>query len=181
MKQVYFKLTQKNNPVHPEQGPKLYATRVPLKTVTAETLAEELVNRSGISEIDAFNAINGLTFILAEHLSNGDTVDFGRLGRFFITLSSKGVVEGESLAQKDIRIKRVAFRPGTAIKKSLNDVQFVDIKNVKALKGIRPDQLEHAIESMEKDVEVSPFADEFDGLSLIDETDNFTSDSQTEE
>jgi nucleoid DNA-binding protein len=84
-----------------------------------------LEKRSGMTKLDSLNAINALNYILADQLASGNRVNFGRLGKFYLSITSDGSDDEFGIDPKTIRVKKIHFNPGKEIKKVLAEAKFV--------------------------------------------------------
>ncbi|MDR0982726.1 MAG: HU family DNA-binding protein, partial [Culturomica sp.] len=88
---INYVLSQKGNPLKPEEPKKWYATAKSTGELTLKKLSQEIAEGSTtVSDTDVLAVLNDLTKILRRHLSNGEIVRFGDFGSFQIGITGAG-------------------------------------------------------------------------------------------
>jgi predicted histone-like DNA-binding protein len=122
---INYVLSQKGNPLKPEEPKKWYATAKSTGELTLKKLSQEIAEGSTtVSDTDVLAVLNDLTKILRRHLSNGEIVRFGDFGSFQITIGSEGIESEEKFNASLIKTKKVRFRPGVDLREMLQTLKF---------------------------------------------------------
>jgi len=122
---VKYVVSQRGNPLKPEEPKKWYASAKSSGDFTFRKLSKEIAEGSTtVSDTDVLAVLNDLTKILRRHLDNGEIVRFGDFGSFQITLGSSGAETEAKFSASLIKSKKVTFRPGIDLKQMLNNVKF---------------------------------------------------------
>ena len=106
---------QKINPRDLTAPKQYYAILERGDDVSFEELIKFIGEMSGINEPYIVAIMRTLEKVIIEQLSHGRYVHLGRLGTFYLSLSSNGVEKEEDLSSKDIRSMRIRFRPGKVL------------------------------------------------------------------
>ena len=114
---IKFKLIQKNDL---KGGKKFYPQVITNGNVSFTKLCQEISERSSLTEGDVKNCLDRLSYVLANHLSDGQNVNLGDLGSFGMNVRGEGVVsEADFSTNRYMRRPTLRFHPG----KRLRDVQ----------------------------------------------------------
>lgn len=125
---VKYSISEKNNPLKPEQPKKWYANAKSSGELTLKKLSKEIsAGSTTVSDTDVLAVLNDLTKILCRHLENGEIVRLGDFGSFQITLGSEGAETEAKFHASLIKTKKVTFRPGIDLKEMLNNLKFEKI------------------------------------------------------
>ena len=124
---VGYIVSEKGNPLKPEQAKKWYATAKSTGDTTLRTLSKEIAARSTISPADTQAVLVALTEVLVEHLSNGKIVRLGDFGAFQVSVSSVGAETEAKFNASLIKGNKVVFRPGIDLKEMQNNLKYEKI------------------------------------------------------
>jgi predicted histone-like DNA-binding protein len=122
---VSYVLSEKGNPLKPEEPKKWYASAVSTGDVRLRALGKEITQRSTVSYADTLAVLEALTQVLRDRLGESKIVRFGDFGSFQIAISSEGVETPEQFSVSKIKSRKVVFRPGVELKEVLNNLKFV--------------------------------------------------------
>jgi predicted histone-like DNA-binding protein len=121
---VKFKVSEKGNPLKPQEQKKWYATAKSTGDATLRTLSKEIAARSTVSPADTQAVLVALTEVLVEHLANGEIVRFGDFGSFQVSIGSEGAEKEAKFNASMIKTNKVTFRPGIDLKEMLNNLKY---------------------------------------------------------
>ncbi|MDR2389283.1 MAG: HU family DNA-binding protein [Tannerellaceae bacterium] len=123
-----YKTHSKLNPFRP-QGPKIqYAVPVNPGKMALKDFATQIAQRSSLTRGDVESVLINFLEEMPTFLRLGMSIQLGDLGTMRLTLSSRGVAEGEAFTSSHIRGVRVVFTPGVALKSSLRHIPFEEEK-----------------------------------------------------
>jgi predicted histone-like DNA-binding protein len=121
---VKYTVSEKGNPLQPQQPKKWYANAKSTGDTTLRALGKEIAQRSTVSPADTQAVLVALTEVLTEHLSEGKIVRLGDFGAFQVSIGSEGAETEAKFNVSMIKTKKVTFRPGIDIKEMLNNLKF---------------------------------------------------------
>jgi predicted histone-like DNA-binding protein len=121
---VKYTVSEKGNPLQPQQPKKWYANARSAGDTTLRALGKEIAQRSTVSPADTQAVLVALTEVLTEHLSEGKIVRLGDFGAFQVSIGSEGAETEAKFNVSMIKTKKVTFRPGIDIKEMLNNLKF---------------------------------------------------------
>lgn len=122
---ITYKLIQKSQPGVAGGGTKKWYAVV---SNEGETTIDALVSRiekfSALSEADIRGVIIALENVIQEELAAGKIVRLDKLGSFYPSISSEGVVAEEDFSAALIKTAKVNYRPGARITNALLTTTF---------------------------------------------------------
>jgi predicted histone-like DNA-binding protein len=121
---VQYVLSQKGNPLKPEEPKKWYANAKSTGEITLKALGKEITQRSTVNHADTLAVLEALTQVLTERLAEGKIVRFSDFGSFQVSVGSTGSESAEKFTSSLIKTKKVVFRPGVDLKEMLNNLKF---------------------------------------------------------
>ncbi|MDR1459207.1 MAG: HU family DNA-binding protein [Bacteroidales bacterium] len=121
---VKYSLTEKGNPLKPEDIKKWYANAKSTGNIGIKAIGKEITQRSTVNYADTVAVLEALTQVLTERLAEGQIVRFGDLGSFQVSIGSEGVEKPEKFNSNMIRTRKVTFRPGADVREMLNNLKF---------------------------------------------------------
>ena len=121
---VKITITEKGNPLQPQQPKKWHAQAKSTGDATLRALSKEIAARSTVAPADTLAVLTALTEVATEHLANGKIVRLGDFGAFQVSIGSTGAETKEKFHVSMIKSKKVLFRPGIDIKEMLNNLKF---------------------------------------------------------
>ena len=122
-----YSLVLRGDPRQPEKGKKVFASAQSRQVINLETLAKHICRHGCVYGVGDFQAITSiLADAVAEQLRNGNQVELGRLGKFFVTLDCEGAESVEDFDPKhNIRALRPHWAPTKEFKHLRDGVDFV--------------------------------------------------------
>ncbi|MGK7392487.1 MAG: HU family DNA-binding protein [Candidatus Cyclobacteriaceae bacterium M2_1C_046] len=122
---VLFKIVAKGQPGVVGGGEsKYYATIVRRESVTLDTFATELADRSTLTRTDIYAVLESFMEKFPTYLIEGRSIYLGSLGIFSPSISSQGEIDPTDVDQYTIQKLKVNFRPSVKMKKLLRFAEF---------------------------------------------------------
>ena len=121
---VKYNLSEKGNPLHPNEPKKWYAAAKGTGVVTLKALGREITQRSTVNYADTLAVLEVLNQVLTENLAEGRIVRFGDFGSFQVSIGSDGAPTPEKFHASMIRSRKVVFRPGVDLRDMLSGLKF---------------------------------------------------------
>jgi predicted histone-like DNA-binding protein len=88
-------------------------------------MAEMAAQRSTLSTMDMMAAIESFLAIIPEQLANGNIVELGEFGNFWLKTSSEGVETAEAVRATQITSILPRFNPGKEFKHVLAGIEYM--------------------------------------------------------
>jgi len=134
---IEYKVVQITTPIKKEGEDHKYYPRVcNRKKINLRDMSERIAAISTFSEIDVLGVLTAFVSEIPRFLLDNSSVELGELGTFSLHISSKGVENPEQINARKIKNVKMAFRPGTRIKKELKKAEFRKAKKRKTLHGL---------------------------------------------
>ncbi|WP_420572969.1 HU family DNA-binding protein [Kordia sp.] len=124
---VKFKVIQKKNPQDLAATPKSYAIAVSDGTVDIDRLSVLVGDGSTVRQNDIYAVIIGLVNVIQGELSEGRSVNLGKLGTFSIGISSNPSDTPEEVGASNIKSAKVNYRPGKELKNMLKVLSYTKV------------------------------------------------------
>ena len=122
---INYSTVKRKNLLKPEEAPKTYATAQYDRVMELEEFAEHISeHNSKYSEADIMAVIIMMVKCLRECILDGKKVRLGKLGDFWVTLTSKGVEDGSQFTASNITACNILFTPGKDFADLLTDAEF---------------------------------------------------------
>ena len=122
---INYSTVKRKNLLKPEEAPKTYATAQYDRAMELEEFAEHIAqHNSKYSEADIMAVIIMTVKCLRECILDGKKVRLGKLGDFWVTLTSKGVEDGSQFTASNITACNILFTPGKDFADLLSDAEF---------------------------------------------------------
>lgn len=110
----------KDNAEVPE---KMYAQPVYSDLVTFEEILQE-ISEAGIPSNQVKGVADRMNHLIKKHLAAGRRVQFGELGNFRYGVGSTGSATDKEFAPDLIKVPKVVFSPGTALRDAKKSTKF---------------------------------------------------------
>ena len=122
---INYSTVKRKNLAKPEEPVKTYATAQYDRVMELEEFAEHISqHNSKYSEADIMAVIIMMVKCLREQLLDGKKVKVGKLGDFWVTITSKGVEDGTQFTAANITACNILFTPGKDFENLLADAEF---------------------------------------------------------
>jgi predicted histone-like DNA-binding protein len=119
-----FNVIQRKDPRDQTAGAKFYATLKKVQTVDLEYIANELAGKSSISKGDVISIMTNLIDLVPKELASGRTINLGKLGTFWLNISSREYETADDVSPEAIKKVNVRFKPSASIKSLLGRLKF---------------------------------------------------------
>lgn len=103
---------------------KWYATTATDGELTVDDLTKLIEKFSALSEPDIRGVIIAMENVIVDQLVQGKIIRLDKLGSFYPSLSSEGVVKEEDFTIANIKNAKVNYRPGKRISNALSTATF---------------------------------------------------------
>lgn len=123
-----YKLVQKANPLEPDTERKWYASPVKAGTINNYQLSKGIASKSFLARGAVINVIENIVDEIPRYLIEGYSVNLNNFGTLRLSLSSEGVENPGEFTADNIKNMRVVFTPSPELKKTLQSIQFEEIK-----------------------------------------------------
>jgi predicted histone-like DNA-binding protein len=121
---VKYTVSERGNPLQPQQPKKWYANAKSTGDTKLRALGKEIAARSTVSPADTQAVLVALTEVLVEHLAEGKIVRLGDFGAFQVSVGSEGAETEAKFNASLIKSNKVVFRPGTDLKEMQNNLKY---------------------------------------------------------
>lgn len=121
---IKFNIVERGRPGHAEAPKKYYPSIQSTGRVTMRQLAREASQMSSLSSPDMMAAIEAFLTLIPRHLAQGDIVELGEFGNFWLRFSAEGVETPAKVHGDQITTLIPRFMPGKEFKRALNTVKF---------------------------------------------------------
>ncbi|MDR2260906.1 MAG: HU family DNA-binding protein [Azoarcus sp.] len=120
---VRLRKITRTSPRNPKES-KWYLSKVSSGLVDLKDIARDIEKQTSVTRADISAVLISLAETLPNYLKNGQSVRFGDLGIFRVSISSEGAARPEELSARDVKSVRIVFTPGVELKDSLGKVSF---------------------------------------------------------
>ena len=121
---VKYTVSERGNPLQPQQPKKWYANAKSAGDVTLRALGKEIAARSTVSPADTQAVLVALTEVLVQNLAEGKIVRLGDFGAFQVSVSSEGAETEAKFNASLIKGSKVVFRPGIDIREMQKNLKY---------------------------------------------------------
>jgi predicted histone-like DNA-binding protein len=125
---VKFNIVERGRPGHSEAPKKYYPSIQSTGRVSMLQLAERASAMSTLSAPDMMAAIEILLDIIPDELAQGNIVELGDFGNFWLRSSAEGVEDIARVRGDQITTLLPRFNPGKRFKNSLAAVKFKKLR-----------------------------------------------------
>ncbi len=121
---VKFNVVQRANPANRTAPKKFYPSIQSTGRVTLRQLADRIAEMSTISSADSMAVLEALLKIIPRELANGNIVELGDFGNFWLRFSADGCDKAENVRGDMITGLLPRFIPGKEFRKVLDAISF---------------------------------------------------------
>ncbi|MBN1313022.1 MAG: HU family DNA-binding protein [Anaerolineae bacterium] len=121
---VKFNVVERGNPGDPTAPKKFYPSIVSSGRVTLRRLAKTIAQISTVSSTDTMAVLEALLTTIPEELVQGNIVELGDFGSFWLKSSSEGADIPEDVRAEQITTLLPRFNPGKEFKKVLGGISY---------------------------------------------------------
>lgn len=121
---IKFNIVQRGNPARPEAPKKYYPSIQSRGRMTMRQLAEKAADISTLSTPDMMAAIESFLAIIPAELADGNIVELGDFGSFWLRSTSEGAETPEAVRGDQIISLIPRFIPGKQFRGALRAAKF---------------------------------------------------------
>jgi predicted histone-like DNA-binding protein len=125
---IKFNIVERGRPGHSEAPKKYYPSIQSTGRVSMRDLAEHASDISTLSTPDMMAAIEAFLTIIPDELAQGNIVELGDFGNFWLRFSAEGAEEAKQVRGDQITTLIPRFIPGKQFKRVLNMVEFEKLR-----------------------------------------------------
>ncbi len=125
---VKFNIVERGKPGQPDAPKKYYPSLQSTGRVTIRQLANEASQISTLSSPDMMAAIEAFLMLIPGHLANGEVVELGDFGNFWLRFSAEGAETAAEVRGDQITTLIPRFMPGKEFKRVLGTVKFEKLR-----------------------------------------------------
>ena len=110
---IDYSICKRTNPIDGTAAPKAYAAAQMRENMSFSDFVNHIAGHNGVfSRGTVQGVLSDACQCLVEQLLNGNKVQLGELGNFWISLSSTGADSAESFSASNIKAVNIVFTPG---------------------------------------------------------------------
>ena len=121
---IKYTVIARKNPQDMEGPSKYYPSIQSSGRISVRQLAQRMAEISTLSTIDTMAAIEAFLQVVPQELADGNIVDLGDFGSFWLRAKTTGSAAQETTSRAQIVDVKPQFRPGKEFKKVLHNVEF---------------------------------------------------------
>ena len=121
---VKFNVIQRGNPSNQEAPKKFYPSIESSGRKTMRQMANRISEISTVSSVDTMAVLEALLTIIPQELADGNIVELGDFGNFWLKTTAEGADAAESVHSSQISTLLPRFIPGKEFKKILATIEF---------------------------------------------------------
>ncbi len=121
---VKYNVVPRRNPGDPTAPQKYYPSIKSSGRVKLRALSKQIAEISTVSSADTMAVLEALLTLIPRELSDGNIVELGDLGSFWLRSRSEGAETEEAVTGRNITRLIPDFKPGKEFKQVLNTVEF---------------------------------------------------------
>jgi predicted histone-like DNA-binding protein len=124
---VKYNIVERGNPSNPQAPKKRYPSIESSGRRTLRQMAERISQVSTISTADTMAVLEAMLTIIPQELADGNIVELGDFGNFWLRSESIGVDVTEEVRPSQIKVILPRFNPGKQFKKILATIKYEKI------------------------------------------------------
>ena len=121
---VKYNVVARKNPRDPDAPPKYYPSIVSSGREGMREIAKQIAEISTVSSVDTMASLESLLSVLPRILANGNIVDLGDFGTFWLRVKTEGSESEADVTARNITNVQIQFRPGKEFKRALEVIEF---------------------------------------------------------
>ena len=125
---IKFNVVEPGRPGHKASPKKYYPSLQSTGRVTMRELAREASDMSTLSTADMMAAVEAFLTLIPLHLANGEIVELGDFGSFWLRFSAEGAETAQKVRGKQITTLIPRFMPGKEFRLALREVEFEKLR-----------------------------------------------------
>ena len=124
---IQFNVVERGKPGDPTAPKKFYPSIQSSGRMTLRQLANRITQMSTVSSPDTMAVLESLLTIIPQELAEGNIVELGEFGNFWLRTNADGIEEMEKVSASQVTNLLPRFNPGKEFKKALTTVDFVKV------------------------------------------------------
>jgi len=122
---IKFNIIERANPRDLEAPKKFYPSIQSSGRMSLRQLSQRISQMCTVSSPDTMAVLESLLTIIPQELADGNIVELGDFGNFWLRSSSAGAEEMDKVSASQVTSLMPRFNPGKEFKKALTTVDFV--------------------------------------------------------
>ena len=127
---LFYNKIQRKNPSSPEEPAKWYLSLRSTGLVKEEEVAELIADETTLNPKEAEMSLAQLQKVLIQTLLNGQTIQLGSWGSFYLTLNSEGVESEDEVSPSLVKKINIRFSAGKSLKEAIAKASFKDVDSL---------------------------------------------------
>ena len=124
---IFYNKIQRRNPSLKKDETKLwYPVLRRVDQVKEKEVAKQIADETTLNPKEAEMAVAQLKKVLINALTNGNSVQLGDWGSFYLSISSKGSEKEDDVSSDNVKKINIRFKPGKEFKEAIEKAQFRD-------------------------------------------------------
>ena len=133
---VNYSVAMMINPADPDAEKKAYARAQMTSEMSLDDLARQIAMQTTVSRADVAAVLIATVENMTYALQEGKQVNFGDLGKFRLSLTSKGTKTAEEFTAANITGANIRFTPGGDLKDLFSKLTFNLVPSRRAMKAV---------------------------------------------
>lgn len=126
---IKFNVVERANPRDLAAPKKFYPSIQSSGRMTLRQLSQRISQMCTVSSPDTMAVLESLLTIIPQELADGNIVELGDFGNFWLRSSAAGAEEMDKVSAGQVTSLMPRFNPGKEFKKALTAVDFVKAQN----------------------------------------------------
>ena len=124
---IFYNKIQRRNPLLKKDETKLwYPVLRRVDQVKEKEVAKQIADETTLNPKEAEMAVAQLKKVLINALTNGNSVQLGDWGSFYLSISSKGSEKEDDVSSDNVKKINIRFKLGKELKEAIEKAQFRD-------------------------------------------------------
>ena len=123
---IFYNKLQRKNPLNPEEPAKWYPVVKTASMMREKEVARQIADETTLNPKEAEMALSQLQKVMIRALLNGQSVQLGDWGSFYLTLNAEGSETEAEATPSKIKKVNIRFSVGTELKDALKKASFTD-------------------------------------------------------
>ena len=123
---LLYNKVQRRNPQDLEAPAKWYPVLKTARMKRESEVAKEIADETTLNPKEAEMAIAQLKKIMIRTLLNGESVQLGDWGSFYLSLNTEGSATEEEATAAKVKKINIRFLPGVELKEAIAKAEFID-------------------------------------------------------
>ena len=114
-KNVTYTVVPRKNPQKQDEAPKFYMQAHATESIGITGISKRIEKECTVTRADVMAVLTALEDVFVDVLSEGKVIRLGDLGSFYLSISSKGAEDEDSVNGSLVKRTKIIFRPGQQI------------------------------------------------------------------